>query len=64
MASLQATKAFTQSIKSRRLKTAGNSVKHPEMLASDLIILEPEAGNWDIRKSRPTQIYLNALLKY
>ena len=50
-------------IKSRRLKLAGQCVRHPELLACDLVTWEPEAQRGDAKRGRPKRSYLSTLIK-
>lgn len=50
-------------IRSRRLKLAGHCVRHPEILANDLVMWEPEVGHGETKRGRPKQSYLNTLLR-
>ena len=53
----------SEKIKSRRLKLAGHCVRHPELLANDLVTWEPEAGIGETKRGRPRQSYLDMLLR-
>ena len=39
------------------------NVRHPEILANDLVMWESEAGHGEIKRGRPKQSYLNTLLR-
>ena len=54
---------LSDKIKSRRLKLAGHCVRHPEILANDLVLWEPEVGNGEIKRGRPKQSYPSMLLR-
>ena len=54
---------LSDKIKSRRLKLAGHCVRHPEILANDLVTWEPEAGIGETKRGRPRQSYLDTLLR-
>ena len=44
-----------------RFKMAGHCIRHPELLASDLVLWEPMHGR--AQQGRPRQSYLSMLLK-
>ena len=46
---------LSDKIRSRRLKLAGHCIRHPELLANDLVTWEPEARRGDIKRRRPRQ---------
>ena len=50
-------------IRSRRFKFAGHCIRHPELLACDLITWEPEAQRGEAKKGRPKQSYLSTLIR-
>ena len=50
-------------IRSRRLKLVGHCIRHPEILANDLVMWEPEVGHGETKRGRPKQSYLNTLLR-
>jgi len=54
---------LSDKIKSRRLKLAGHCVRHPEILANDLVTWEPGAGHGETKRGRPKQSYLSMLLR-
>ena len=54
---------LSDKIRSRRLKLAGHCIRHPELLANDLITWEPEARRKETRRGRPWQSYLSTLLR-
>ena len=43
----------------RRLKLAGQCIRHPELLACDLVTWEPEAQRGEAKRGRPKQSYLS-----
>ena len=45
------------------LGLAGHCIRHPELLANDLIKWEPEARRGETRRGRPRQSYLSTLLR-
>jgi len=52
---------LSNKLRSRRLKMAGHCIRHPELLASDLVLWEPMHGR--AQQGRPRQSYLSMLLK-
>ena len=54
---------LSDKIKSRRLKLAGHCVRHPEILANDLVLWEPEVGSGETKRGRPKQSYPSMLLR-
>ena len=54
---------LSDKIKSRRLKLAGHCIRHPEILANDLVMWEPEVGHGEAKRGRPKQSYLSTLLR-
>ena len=49
-------------IRSWRLKLAGHWIRHPELLANDLVTREPETRRGETKRGRPRQSYLSTLL--
>ena len=47
----------------RRLKLAGHCIRHPELLARDLVTWEPEAQRGEAKRDRPKQSYLSTLIR-
>ena len=54
---------LSDKIKSRRLKLAGHCIRHPELLACDLVTWEPEAQRGEAKRGRPKQSYLSTLIR-
>ena len=54
---------LSDKIRSRRLKLAGDCIRHPELLTNDLVTWEPEARRGEAKRGRPRQSYLSTLLK-
>ena len=55
---------LSDKIRSRRLKSAGHCIRHPELLANDLVTLKPEARRGEAKRGyRPRQSYLSMLLR-
>ena len=52
---------LSDKIRSRRLKLAGHCIRHPELLASDVVLWEPVHGK--APRGRPRQSYLSTLLR-
>ena len=50
-------------IRGMRLKLAGHCIRHPELLANDLVSWEPEARRGETKRDRPRQRYLSTLLR-
>ena len=46
---------LSDKIKSRRLKLAGHCIRHPELLACNLVRWEPEAQRGEAKRGRPKQ---------
>ena len=45
-----------------RLKLAVHCIRHPELLANDLVAWEPDARRGETKRGRPRQSYLSTLL--
>ena len=56
---------LSDKIKSRRLKLGGHCIRHPELLACDLVTWEPEAQRGEAKRGRPNakQSYLSTLIR-
>ena len=54
---------LSDKIRSRRLKLVGHCIKHPELLACDLVACEPEAQRGEAKRGRPEQSYLSTLIR-
>ena len=52
---------LSNKLRSRRLKMAGHCIRHPELLASDLVLWDPMYGR--AQQGRPRQSYLSMLMK-
>ena len=50
---------LSDKIRSGRLKLAGHCIRHPELLANDLITWLSEARRGETRRGRPRQSYLS-----
>ena len=53
---------LSNKLRSRRLKMSGHCIRHPELLASDLVLWEPMHGRAQ-QLGGPRQSYLSMLLK-
>ena len=47
---------LTDKIRQRRMRMAGHSVRHPELVASDLVLWEPTHGSRSLGRRRVTYI--------
>ena len=54
---------LSDKIRSRRLKLAGHCIRHPELLANDLVTWEPEARRDEAKRDTPRRSYLSTLLR-
>ena len=51
---------LSDKIKSRRHKLARRCIRHPELLACDLVTWEPEAQRGEAKRGRPKQLPVDA----
>ena len=54
---------LSDKIRSRRLKLAGHCIRHPELIASDLVVWEPDSVLGRAQRGRPRASYVSMLLK-
>ena len=54
---------LSDKIRSKRLKLTGHCIRHPEVLACDLVTWEPEARSGKAKWGRPKQDYLSTLIR-
>lgn len=52
---------LSEKITSRRLKLAGHCIRHPELIASELVLWEPSNGRGKAQKGRPKTTYITTL---
>ena len=50
-------------IRSRRLKIAGHCIRHPELIASDLILWEPKNVYGGTQKGRPKTNFVSTICR-
>ena len=51
----------SEKIRSRRLKLAGHCIRHPELVASDLVLWEPSDVRGRAHRGRPKATYVATL---
>ena len=54
---------LSDKIRSRRLKLAGHCIRHPELIANDLVLWKPEIVCGTARQGRPKETYGSMLLR-
>ena len=54
---------LSDKIRSRRLKLAGHCIRHPELIANDLVLWKPEVVCGTARQGRPKETYVSMLLR-